>query len=195
MIILSWNCRGMGHPSAVPSLRDLVRSHKPDVMFLCETLCHANKIEDITRILGFESCFTVDRHGRSGGLAMLWCKNSTCEILNYSQNYINMLIHEERQQPWRLTGFYGLPDRGQRRQSWDMLRSLSMQSTLPWCIVGDFNDILSHDEKRGRVDHPNWLIKVSKKLQMIVVSLMFLYKVTSILGRVVWEEIMVLKRS
>ncbi|PNX71291.1 hypothetical protein L195_g027166, partial [Trifolium pratense] len=55
----------------------------------------------------------------------------------------------EHNQEWRLTGFYGIPHREQRRESWDSLRTLSQQSTLPWCIVGDFNDIFSNDDKRG----------------------------------------------
>lgn len=67
MIILSWNCWGLGHPSAVLSVRNLVRSHKLDVVFLCETLCHANKVEEIKRLLDFEACFIVDRQGRNGG--------------------------------------------------------------------------------------------------------------------------------
>lgn len=32
-------------------------------------------------------------------------------------------------------------------------------SQLPWCVIGDFNDILSPDEKRGRVEHPHWLMR------------------------------------
>lgn len=44
MIVLSWNCRGLGHPQAVPVIRELVRAHRPGVMFLYETLAHANKV-------------------------------------------------------------------------------------------------------------------------------------------------------
>ncbi|MCH84362.1 hypothetical protein A2U01_0005194, partial [Trifolium medium] len=29
-------------------------------------------------------------------------------------------------------------------------------SDLPWCIVGDFND-LSQEDKKGLHPHPNWL--------------------------------------
>jgi len=31
-------------------------------------------------------------------------------------------------------------------------------SHLPWCVIGDFNDILNAPEKKRRVDRPNWLI-------------------------------------
>lgn len=56
MIGLSWNCRGLGHPCAVPILCELVRTHRPDV-FLFDTLTHSNKIEEVRirwalRVLG-----------------------------------------------------------------------------------------------------------------------------------------------
>lgn len=31
-------------------------------------------------------------------------------------------------------------------------------SSIPWCIVGDFNDLLSNEDKCGRVEHPSWLL-------------------------------------
>lgn len=30
-----------------------------------------------------------------------------------------------------------------------MLRDLAGKSSLPWCIIGDFNDIMAVEEKRG----------------------------------------------
>jgi len=55
MIILSWNCRGLGEPRTVPALCDLIRIHKPDIIFLSETLCHANKIVEVRRMVRYES--------------------------------------------------------------------------------------------------------------------------------------------
>jgi hypothetical protein len=57
-----------------------------------------------------------------------------------------------------LTGYYGYPNGGRRRASWDFLRTLSHQSSLPWCIFGDFNDIMDASEKRGRTARSPWLI-------------------------------------
>lgn len=59
---------------------------------------------------------------------------------------------------WRLTGYYGYANRAHRRHSWDLLRQLAGLSQLPWCILGDFNDLLSPDDKWGRCDHPPYLM-------------------------------------
>jgi hypothetical protein len=59
---------------------------------------------------------------------------------------------------WRLTGYYGYPNGGRRRASWDFLRTLSQQYPLLWCILGDFNDIMDASEKRGRTTRSPWLI-------------------------------------
>ena len=44
-------------------------------------------------------------------------------------------------------------------KSWELLRNLTSYSQLPWCILGDFNDLLSSFEKRGGSDYPNWLLR------------------------------------
>lgn len=117
------------------------------MVFLSETLSDAHTLEQIRQNLGFEGCLVVDRIGRSGGLAMLWRKQRMCDVVNYSQNFITVIVHENDTDRWRLTGFYGIPNRGRRKDSWNILRDLASQSNLPWCVIGDFNDILSHDEK------------------------------------------------
>ena len=66
MIIISWNCRGLGNPRSVRALGEFIHSRQPDIIFLCETLVHADKIEDIRRRFSFEACFCVDRLGRQG---------------------------------------------------------------------------------------------------------------------------------
>jgi len=49
------------------------------------------------------------------------------------------------------------PERARRRDAWDLLRELRDMSSLPWCIIRDFNDLLSQQDKDGIHPHPNWL--------------------------------------
>ncbi|XP_061998880.1 uncharacterized protein LOC133716172 [Rosa rugosa] len=52
---------------------------------------------------------------------------------------------------WRLTGFYGYSRTRERDSSWQLLRELSDLDSLPWIIIGDFNEILNNGEK---IDEP-----------------------------------------
>lgn len=159
MKILSWNCRGLGTPEAVPVLRNLVRFHHPDVVFLIEMLATKTHVEKVRRRLGFESALSVDKVGRSGGLALLWRSGISCDIISYSRHFINAEMVDLEQGRWRLTGFYGIAERGRRRESWQMLRQLAGMSPLPWCVLGNFNDILDSGDKSGRSPHPPWLMR------------------------------------
>lgn len=53
MKIISWNCRGLGNLRAVPTLKDLIRCHRPDVLVLMETLAIVRRIEEIRVQVGF----------------------------------------------------------------------------------------------------------------------------------------------
>lgn len=60
---------------------------------------------------------------------------------------------------WRYTGFYGCPEKERRRESWDLLRELYARSSLPWCVIGDFNDMMLVTEKRGGRQHLSSLLQ------------------------------------
>jgi hypothetical protein len=77
--------------------------------------------------------------------------------MNYSRNFINIIVEDVEKGVWRLTCYYGYPERNRRRMAWDLLRELRDMSPLPWCVIGDFNDLLSQEDKKGQHPHPNWL--------------------------------------
>lgn len=72
MNCISWNCRGLGNPRTVRALYDLIKDHKSSFLFLIETISVAKKIEEFRVRFGFDYCFSVDKVGRGGGLAVLW---------------------------------------------------------------------------------------------------------------------------
>ncbi|XP_075479293.1 uncharacterized protein LOC142520177 [Primulina tabacum] len=127
------------------------------LVFSSETLVHAVKIEEIRVKVRFAGAFSVDRFGRSGGLAVLWKQTVDCNITGFSRNHIHIEVDSDNISRWRLTGFYGFLEKGKRPESWALLCSLSTQSTLPWCIIGDSNDLLSPDDKKLKHEHPQWL--------------------------------------
>lgn len=70
--MLSWNCRGLGNPSTIQVLLDLVQSKRVIILFLCETLIAEDRLEGVGRRLGLGNCFGVDCVGHSGGLTVFW---------------------------------------------------------------------------------------------------------------------------
>ncbi|GAU38527.1 hypothetical protein TSUD_148090 [Trifolium subterraneum] len=60
-----------------------------------------------------------------------------------------MIVENEQWGEWRLTCYYGYPERSRRRAAWDLLRDLGNMSSIPWCIIGDFNELLSQADKKG----------------------------------------------
>lgn len=96
----------------------------------------------------FRVLFSVNREGRGGGMAVLWKYVKHYSIKSYSNNHIDAIFQDTRTENWRLTGYYGHPDVSRRRTSWNLIRNLAESSNIPWCILGNFYDILSSDEKR-----------------------------------------------
>ena len=50
---------------------------------------------------------------------------------------------------WRLTSFYGNLKTHRRDDSWALLERLGKQDDSPWVCIGDFNEVLSVNEKEG----------------------------------------------
>ncbi|KAL9659692.1 hypothetical protein QQ045_024501 [Rhodiola kirilowii] len=54
---------------------------------------------------------------------------------------------------FRATLFYGCPRTHLRSKSWELLRRLKSMSDLPWCVFGNFNEILKYSKTTSRIAH------------------------------------------
>ena len=80
---------------------------------------------------------------------MLW-RMDGISIMGYSPNLIDLLVQEVGRPSWRFTRYYGFSERHRRAEAWEFIRSLNSQGHISWCIAGDFNDVLSlEDKKKG----------------------------------------------
>ncbi|KAL0409763.1 UNVERIFIED_CONTAM: putative mitochondrial protein [Sesamum radiatum] len=157
MIVLSWNCRGLGTSSTVRKLGEVLREHHPAVVFLSETKCGHHRFESVKQQLGlFGVC--VPAIGRSGGLALLWQQEVNIQLRLFSRFHIDVeVLSYDNIAGWRCTGFYGAAEASHRKVGWDILKRLSRQSDAPWMCIGDFNEILFQYEKTG-ASRPAWQI-------------------------------------
>ena len=151
-MILGWNCWGLGNLRSVRALRDLMQRWKPKIVFLMETKMKKYQMEKEKFKLGLLNGLIIPRVGRSGGLAMLWDRDVKVEVQSYSGYFIDaFVIDSDSGFQWRITGFYGNPKTHRRKESWDLLKYLSQKYQMPWLCFGDFNEIVSVEEKLGGV--------------------------------------------
>lgn len=158
MSLLAWNFCRLGTPRTVRFLKEITHKKKPCFIFLSETFASKDRVEFIHKALRFTGCIVVESQSHGGGLALLWKNEGACHINKVDIHYIDFEVENDQIGRWRYTGFYGCPERIRRRESWSKIRSLATSSHLPWCIIGDFNDLTHADEKRGGRDHPYYLL-------------------------------------
>lgn len=132
-------------------LKDIALQKKPSFIFLAETLTNKNTVVDVCKQLNFAGCWNVDSQGHSGGLDLFWKNEGSCVVKDGGNHFIDFEVESDQIGTWRYTGFYGCPERGRRRESWRIIRNLAERSSLSWCIIGDFNDLMFAEEKRWGV--------------------------------------------
>ncbi|KAK9989376.1 hypothetical protein SO802_029615 [Lithocarpus litseifolius] len=154
MIIMSWNCRGLGNRRAIQVLTDLVRKKGPKILFLMETKLTVSEMQSIKAELEFPSMLAVSSVRRNGGLALFWKSEVVVSTQTYSPNHIDAHVSSVSKPTWRLTGIYGHPEESLKCETWRLMRHLRDRASLPWVCLGDFNEILSSDERNGRIPKP-----------------------------------------
>ena len=171
MNCIVWNCRGLGNPRTVQALTRMVRDKDPSAVFLIETWADDPQLESFRTQLHFAKKLVVPRRNKGGGLAVFWKQDIDLTISSYSQSHIDTIIDGRSEEAWRFTCFYGAPETHRRNQSWDLLRSLHSQFSIPWCCTGDFNEIIRLEEKQGRVQRSDSKCRHSGRHWMIVDSM------------------------
>lgn len=138
---LCWNCRGMGNPRSVRALRRL---------FLSETMVNKNVVEKLKDKFGFDSAIGVNSSGLSGGLCLYWNSvNVSFSLISLCKNHICGDLVMSGRISWCFVGIYGWPDAAGKCKTWKLIRELSENYDSSLLFGGDFNEILSYEEKEG----------------------------------------------
>lgn len=160
MDFLAWNCFGIGNYKTSRHLKELKRQRRIKVAFLSETKLKKGGIDKLKGDAGFDNGLEAPARGKKGGLALLWDNDVDLKLCSFSDNYFDMVITTNGEK-WRLTGIYCFPEANRKRATFrllDHLRShihnypnLGDESVpdLPWCVLGDFNCLVTNGEKQG----------------------------------------------
>src|ERR1044072_1533334 len=144
MNLLSWNCRGLPAPATMRELKELRMKLQPTIVFLMETRAPLVRVEKVRNELNYPNGFCVEAAGISGGLGLFWNNTVAIEIMESNQNYIHTRIEDRSNATeWFCTFTYANPVFSQRRHLWARISSLYTSLQAPWCVLGNFNEVLS----------------------------------------------------
>ncbi|KAL4357183.1 hypothetical protein AHAS_Ahas09G0161200 [Arachis hypogaea] len=99
MRIISWNCRGLGNPWAVPTLNNLIKEKGCNLVFLMKTRPKEAKMMrmrykgDLSNIIGVDCCGKGKQ--KAGGLVAMLNNSIKVNVLSLSINHIDMEVSME----------------------------------------------------------------------------------------------------
>jgi hypothetical protein len=149
MKILLWNCRGAGNPNFRRNFATLMRYHHPAIVVLVETCISGQCAASVSMALGFDRVIRSDVMGFSGGIWLLWNSAQVqLDVLTVSNQFIHASVQVNSSNSfWIFYAIYASPSFESRLELWDHLASYAATHSLPWLVAGNFNEILSSNEK------------------------------------------------
>ena len=81
-------------------------------------------------------------------ICMVWPSGINVKVIEFSNNIIVVEIVDGICS-WTLVGFFDPPSYSRRRSIWVELNTLMVSTQGPWVCFGDFNVLISDDEKTG----------------------------------------------
>jgi hypothetical protein len=151
--ILTWNVRGLNEGRKRLKIRNLLSTWKVDIVCLQETklkMVSDQLVHSLWRCPHKEWCH-VDSIGASGGILLMWDRRVVTKIEVCLGNYVAACSFRNVGDGlvWAFAGVYGPTCNSLRRFLWEELTGLLSYWDLPWCIGGDFNATIFHNERSG----------------------------------------------
>lgn len=153
MNIVSWNCRGLGNPSKIEAVKDLMKAEPSDILLLQETKIEGHALLEISSSKWNKKAGkAVSSRGTSGGLATLW-NGDLFQLENHkeTQHWIQTeLMHKASKLNINLFNLYVPVSYQEKRECWRSLSSyLEQIAPSNIIIAGDLNITMKAKEKRG----------------------------------------------
>ncbi|KAL0014673.1 hypothetical protein SO802_001742 [Lithocarpus litseifolius] len=151
MNLIIWNCRGALKPSLKSHVQDLFIDDDPTILIIMETHIGGDRAKEIFDTLPFQGAIHTDTVGYAGGLWFLWNPDRV-EVTNLAstEQEIHALVKVRSSNlSWIFTAIYGSPRHRERCMLWENLYVVANIHNLSWIIAGDFNELMSNDDKFG----------------------------------------------
>jgi len=147
----SWNCQGLGNPRTVRRLGEISKKYDPDIIFIMESKnpndVVLKKLEHLRLKYDCHHLVPPTGHG-AGGLGLFWKQEVDVQILEANAHVIDTVVSFEGK-TFFSSFVHASTDRNTRNALWDNLLIKATDRDEPWFVTGDFNDLISREEKDG----------------------------------------------
>ncbi|PSS19303.1 Endonuclease, partial [Actinidia chinensis var. chinensis] len=150
MILFFWNIRGFNLPLKQNGVLKYLKRNNIAVMGILETKLNHQSLDWLARnkFLGWrmESNFS---HHPNGRILLVWKEDLVqLDIIQTTDQAIHCLATcKSSNVSFYISFIYAFNTPVGRRPLWHNLRRLSYTSQNPWILLGDFNNVLSPDER------------------------------------------------
>ncbi|KAK8644373.1 hypothetical protein V6N13_123682 [Hibiscus sabdariffa] len=155
MRVLSWNVRGLGSSVKRMAIRKVLQKHSVELVFLLETKLEQISDELVKGIWWTDSFSFIasPSTGLSGGILVIWelGRFDICES-RIDRNFI-LMSGDWRIESWKcdMVVIYAPCEVNAQLDLWRRLGEMVSALTAPVCCGGDFNVVLSLEERRNCV--------------------------------------------
>ena len=118
-------------------------------MVITETRVGDERAEKIIEGLPFDGFITTDTIGYVGGLWILWNKEGAeISLLANTEQEIHATLKVHASNLSRLfSAIYASPRLAERRILWSNIEEVGRLHSMPWLMIGDFNEVLCGEDK------------------------------------------------
>ncbi|KAL0920046.1 hypothetical protein M5K25_009153 [Dendrobium thyrsiflorum] len=148
--LLFWNCRGARKKEASRYLKEIVKDHGAFFAGLVETKIDCLDKFEFNRMMGNNwDFFIYPSNGLSGGILTCWRSDLVSfSVTHASSQAVIGELNCGMEGIWLIATVYGDNNCYNKEKLWKTLGNHSF-GKLPFIVGGDFNCILSQDEKKG----------------------------------------------
>ncbi|XP_072071784.1 uncharacterized protein [Arachis hypogaea] len=150
MRTIVWNCRSLGRPLTIHTLKGICKSHSPEIVFISETKNQSRQVEAKLRVCDYENWHIVNPAGVAGGLVLGWKDSINIQIINSGEFFVAAEIKEVgSSEVWVFIGIHLSCSEQIRSLQFEELTTMSQHLEEKVVIAGDFNAITSQAKKEG----------------------------------------------
>ncbi|KAI9071004.1 hypothetical protein K1719_047036 [Acacia pycnantha] len=131
------------------AIRNLKKQYNLDVIVILEPRISGNQANKCIKSWGFNHSCRMEAEGFSGGIWIVWERaDLIVDTLVKDQHFIHckLILGSESM---TFSAVYASLTENRRSKTWEDLYKISCDTSDPWLIAGDFNEIKSPLEQKG----------------------------------------------